>query len=854
MRKILIGSLTALILTTPLTAFANDNSKGNKPNQNTNLPAPSFDEASVHDPSIIKADDTFYAIGSHIDAAKSEDLMSWSNFTNGYTTPGNTLYGDLSENLAGSFEWAGEDDADSSGGFAVWAPEVIWNEHYQHEDGSEGAYMMYYSASSTYIRSAIGYAVAKDVEGPYEYVDTIMYSGFYDHDAYDDNSDVNKNWENTNLPDLIDEGVFEEPNDEWFTEEGEYNYNEFTNAIDANLFFDEDGTMWMAYGSWAGGIFILEVDPQTGQPMHPGEDGVTEDGRMIDRYFGTKISGGYGRSGEGPYVTYDEETGYYYLYVTYGGLASDGGYQMRSFRAENPEGPYEDAAGDPAVLPDSLDDGEARNRPDSHEHAEHGNKLMGNFLFDRKAGDAGTGLGHGYMAPGHNSVYTDPDTGKRFLVFHTRFPERGEMHELRVHQMFENEDGWLVASPYRYAGEELSKVNRQDLTGDYKFINHGDEITSEIEYAQDITLTKNNRVTGDAEGKWKKTGHNKAEITIDGQTYKGVFVEQWDETSEAYVMTFTAMSDEGVTVWGSQLETKTDEEIVQAVINDIDLGDTSNVIADLSLPTEGTRQSQISWTTSDENAVTNTGEIFRPESGSDPVSAVLTATVAKGNVSEEVSFEIHIPPYPEAGLTAHYSFDEHLEDTTENFDPGTPTGDRIDVEGNAVSFADGKLGNALSLDGSSGVRLPDGLLASNTYTVSLWLNPEELSPYTTSFFGARNSDNWISLLPDGFGNNSNSLLWSASSTWYDAPAQSKLPAGEWTHVAFTVDEGDIHLYFDGEEQFSGSNFPDIFTTSSGVFGLGVNYWDDPYKGLMDDLQIYEGALSPEEIEILSSQN
>lgn len=34
-------------------------------------------------------------------------------------------------------------------------------------------------------------------------------------------------------------------------------------------------------------------------------------------------------------------------------------------------------------------------------------KLMGGHLFDRKSGDPGTGLGIGYVAPGHNSAHYD---------------------------------------------------------------------------------------------------------------------------------------------------------------------------------------------------------------------------------------------------------------------------------------------------------------------------------------------------------------------------------------------------------------------------------------------------------------
>lgn len=68
---------------------------------------------SVHDPSIFKnTDGTYYVFGSHIEAAKTIDLQNWTRFTNGYTTTGNVLFGDLSANLASGFAWAGEDLGD----------------------------------------------------------------------------------------------------------------------------------------------------------------------------------------------------------------------------------------------------------------------------------------------------------------------------------------------------------------------------------------------------------------------------------------------------------------------------------------------------------------------------------------------------------------------------------------------------------------------------------------------------------------------------------------------------------------------------------------------------------------------
>ena len=56
---------------------------------------------SVHDPSVLKdSNGTYYIFGSHIDAAKSNDLQNWYTFTNGYTPVNNKIFGNLSQNLS----------------------------------------------------------------------------------------------------------------------------------------------------------------------------------------------------------------------------------------------------------------------------------------------------------------------------------------------------------------------------------------------------------------------------------------------------------------------------------------------------------------------------------------------------------------------------------------------------------------------------------------------------------------------------------------------------------------------------------------------------------------------------------
>ncbi|ANF95234.1 LamG-like jellyroll fold domain-containing protein [Paenibacillus bovis] len=809
-----------------------------------NPPAePTFSNATVHDPSIIKTGNTFYVFGSHISAAKSPDLLHWSNFANGYTTPGNTLYGDLSKTLAGSFKWAGENDADSKGGFAVWAPDVIWNPKYVNKDGSKGAYTLYYSTSSTYIRSAIGMAVSQKIEGPYEYTDTFIYTGFTKDKAFDANSQVDKKWTNTNIQTLIDQKKISAENPAWFNENGSYANQQYPNAIDPTIFYDAKGKMWMTYGSWSGGIFVLEVDQKTGKPIYPGKDGKTKDGRMIDRYFGTKIAGGYGKSGEGPYIQYNKDSGYFYLYMTYGGLAANGGYNMRVFRSKSADGPYVDARGHQATWPANTS------------NDEYGNKLIGNFLFDSKVGDPGKEQDYGYVSPGHNSVYTDPKTGQLFLVFHTRFPGRGEEHELRIHQMFINKEGWPVVSPYRYAGEQEAKVSDKMITGDYQFVDHGSDSSPAIKEASAIRLNEDHTITGELQGTWKKKGTNNAELTIGGKNYTGVFVKDWDPMSKQYVMTFTALSDQATMGWGSRLPDASDTQVIEDVYGELELSGTSGITANLELPTIGSRGTTINWTSSNEQIIAANGQVTRPESGSSAVPVTLTARITRGSETRTKIFEVTVLPYTNAQLTAQYSFDQNLNDSTGQHGAGELTGDRLDRPAtvSTLTYGTGVHGQSAVLDGTTGIRLPNGLIHSNSYSVSMWVKPEQLNLYSPAFFGAADSDHWISLLPRGTAGD-NTMLWAGSTPWYDASTGMKIPAGEWSHLAFSVDQGNVTVYVNGKETFTGTGFPDRFSASDNAsFGLGVNYWDTPFKGELDELQVFEGSLTPAQLAELSSK-
>ncbi len=84
-----------------------------------------------------------------------------------------------------------------------------------------------------------------------------------------------------------------------------------------------------------------------------------------------------------------------------------------------------------------------------------------------------------------------------------------------------------------------------------------------------------------------------------------------------------------------------------------------------------------------------------------------------------------------------------------------------------------------------------------------------------------------------------------------ASTRLKISVNEWTHLGFTVQEGAITVCVNGAQQFSGTKSPDVFTTTTGTFALDVNWWNVPFKGLMEELQVYKSALTAEEIATLA---
>lgn len=533
---------------------------------------------SVHDPSVVwdPVSKNYYIFGSHRAVAKSADLMTWvevkkgklddnsligvpwktassnNDFSkNAFTTPQVTKVkkGGVEVSLpnfdAQAWSKRGNNNYNISGN--LWAPDVIWNPVLQK-------WCMYMSVNGDAWFSSIVLLTADDIEGPYQYQAPVIISGFKNGTSYKDTDLELVIGEQSSLPDRYDVG------NSWG--------NRWPNNIDPCVFYDEDGKLWMSYGSWSGGIWMIELDENTGLRDYDVEYTLTGSGDDItqDPYFGKKIAGGHYVSGEASYIEYIG--GYYFLFVTNGGLAAggnpndynNGGYQMRVFRSENPDGPYKDSNNINAVYNSyqlNFGPNAVSNRGVNifGAYTNWGNQAKGNY---------------GERSQGHNSIIAAED-GRTYLVYHTRFQNLGEGHQVRVHQVFQNKDGWLVAAPFEYTGESVTsadiattqQVSIDKIPGTYKLLIHKyklNHMTKEAAEPVEVTLTADKKITGDLTGTWAITeGTSYMNMVIGGIAYRGVMVEQTLEMKDTKTIAFTGLAykangTDGVTIWAYQTE------------------------------------------------------------------------------------------------------------------------------------------------------------------------------------------------------------------------------------------------------------------------------------------------------------
>lgn len=869
---------------------------------------------SIHDPSVVwdSSSQMFYIYGSHYAGAKTKDFSSYTGILNYYkgnynsanayqafkSNPSHTVKRilpgktEVEEVTLGSFdasafcatyagitvgdrkpcteaEWVSGDQ---------WAPDIVYNPNMNK-------WCYYLSLNGDHWASVIVLMTSDSPEGPFAYEAPIIFGGF------DGQTRTGKsvNYKDTDL-ELVLGSQTSLPSRYRTNKWGDY----YPNCIDPCVFFDEEGELWMAYGSWSGGIFIIKLDKHTGLRdytyTYSGTGTSPNVAATSDAYFGKKIAGGAYVSGEGSYIQHIGD--YYYLFMSYGFFSPDGGYEMRVFRSKNPDGPYTDAGGNnPIYTSWRLNYGK-------NAATNMGMKLIG-------AMNNWGLMTVGECAQGHNSACQD-DLGRTYLVCHTKFNNGTAGHQIRVYQMYLNKLGWLCTAPFQFNGETTTDETiatsqpwtATDIEGDYHFIIHPyrlDHDKYEEVTPSTIHLSADGKVTGDYTGTWEYTDEGKSYFQIKvkssasatSYTYQGVVVEQTLEGSTAKTLCFTAIcnaggAQQGVPCWGYKLQpqyalsynyNKYNADYFKASL-------VASISKNVNIMFDPEENVTLTWQSSAPDVVTATGKYNAP---AENTSLTLTARMECGDYYWEKAFNSSARKATEVlgdqttGLVAYYNFDESptynlfADDERVTYNRSNTTTATAPTLGNDWARFGKVVHQYFGAQGSNSYsRIPNPLLYQEDlsgFTVSLWVKRADANKYDAlwSFFnGATAAAKGARLY---FTGNSYIGFNDDAGNWFDVnhpdtKTVNRISVGEWHLVTFTYSqENGYALYLDGSKysssqlSYTGSvSAADFdrslvldFVKSAKYFYLGLGSFWGSAESYFDDLMIYNRELSADDV-------
>ena len=298
-----------------------------------------------------------------------------------------------------------------------------------------------------------------------------------------------------------------------------------TNAIDPTVLVTTGGEHWMYYGSAYDGIYVLQLNPESGLAKSAGDKGV----RIAQRGFTNGIVNG---NIEGPEIIYNATQNKYYLFIAYDWLESK--YNVRVARSDNPRGPFTDFNGE--NINNVKDDGPM---------------IVAPYRFK----------GHsGYQGTSHCSVFKDD--GGQFYMGHQARPGSSKYSmNLHVRKMFWMPDGWPVVSPERYAYEENKDVAKDSITGAWEQIILGynvvpgyanEQVSPDFQNSTDITIDAAGTINGAAANTWTyapplltlKWGNGFTDMVY---VQKG---RDWENKKNTVI--FTGLNNMGTAVWGKK--------------------------------------------------------------------------------------------------------------------------------------------------------------------------------------------------------------------------------------------------------------------------------------------------------------
>jgi glucose/arabinose dehydrogenase len=233
--------------------------------------------------------------------------------------------------------------------------------------------------------------------------------------------------------------------------------------------------------------------------------------------------------------------------------------------------------------------------------------------------------------------------------------------------------------------------------------------------------------------------------------------------------------------------------------------------------------------------------------GTHALTAVARDTA--GNTTTSAARSVTVSNWaPPAGLVAAYTFEAGsgtiVADASGNGRTGTMSG--------GVAWAPvGRFGQALSFNGSTGlVSIADAVSLdfTSSMTIEAWVSPTVLGSWDTVVMKSFGSSGRAYALYAGDGTGLPAATIRSGSSERSAAGSTVLPLNTWSHVAMTYGAGWLRVYVNGLQVGAYAGNGNIRTSTDPLSIGGSSVWGRWFAGLIDEVRLYNRALSQSEIQ------